>query len=238
MARAPPGGLTTSRFLVLLTNQLVYMPRPARVSPDRILAAAAPEFAARGYAGARVDRIARAARVNKAMIYYHFRNKQELYRALLRQTFSRAAERLQAIQASPDPPPVQLERVVAAIAAFVRDHGFFPAIMLREIAEGGARLDRDTMAALAAVPRIVGAIVQRGIDEKTFRPVHPLAAYFSMLAPIVMYLAAAPIRKRLVDGRFADGLAALTPEAFVSYIQDAMRRTLAVGAAPKARRSA
>jgi AcrR family transcriptional regulator len=58
------------------------MARPARVSPDRILAAAAAEFAERGFAGARVDRIARRARVNKAMIYYHFASKQRLYRVL------------------------------------------------------------------------------------------------------------------------------------------------------------
>ena len=98
------------------------MARPARVSPDRILAAAAVEFAARGYAGARVDRIARRARVNKAMLYYHFHSKQGLYRALLRDTFGRAAERLQAIAASAAPPADQLDRVIAAIAGFVREH--------------------------------------------------------------------------------------------------------------------
>ena len=76
------------------------MPRPARVSPDRILAAAAAEFAERGFAGARVDRIARRARVNKAMLYYHFKSKEGLYRTLLRQTFARAGERLRAIGAS------------------------------------------------------------------------------------------------------------------------------------------
>ena len=76
------------------------MSRPARVSPDRILAAAAVEFAARGYAGARVDSIARRARVNKAMLYYHFRSKQGLYRALLRDTFGRAGKRLETIAAS------------------------------------------------------------------------------------------------------------------------------------------
>ena len=80
------------------------MPRPARVSPDRILAAAAVEFAARGFGGARVDRIARRARVNKAMLYYHFKSKQGLYRALLRRTFSLAAARFQAIAASDAPP--------------------------------------------------------------------------------------------------------------------------------------
>ena len=79
------------------------MPRPARVSPEKILAAAAREFAQRGYAGARVDRIARLARVNKAMLYYHFGSKQELYRQLLRDTFGEVAAELEAIAASSQP---------------------------------------------------------------------------------------------------------------------------------------
>ena len=45
----------------------------------RVAAAAAAEFAAHGFAAARVDRIARRARVNKAMIYYHFASKRALY---------------------------------------------------------------------------------------------------------------------------------------------------------------
>ena len=69
------------------------MARPARVSPEQILDAAAREFAERGYAGARVDRIARRAAVNKAMLYYHFASKRQLYRTLLRRMFARAADR-------------------------------------------------------------------------------------------------------------------------------------------------
>ena len=201
------------------------MARPARVSPDRILAAAAVEFAARGYAGARVDQIARRARVNKAMLYYHFHSKQGLYRALLRDTFSRAGERLQAIAASGAPPADQLDSVIEAIAGFVGQHPFFASIMLREIAESGAHLDSDTLAALAAIPRAVGVIIQRGVEERAFRPVHPLAAYFSMLAPLVVYLAGAPIRRQLAARHLVSG-PPLTDDAFVRYIQDTMRRAL------------
>jgi TetR/AcrR family transcriptional regulator len=201
------------------------MARPARVSPDRILAAAAVEFAARGYAGARVDQIARRARVNKAMLYYHFHSKQGLYRALLRATFSRAGERLQAIAASGAPPPEQLDSAIEAIAGLVRQQQVFASIMLREIAESGAHLDSDTLAALAAIPRAVGAIIQRGVAQGAFRPVHPLAAYFSMLAPMVMYLAAAPIRRQLSARHLVSG-PPLTDDAFVQYIQDTMRRAL------------
>src|SRR5262245_58730541 len=202
------------------------MPRPATVSPDRILAVAALEFAARGYAGARVDRIARRARVNKAMLYYHFGSKQALYRALLRQIFSRAAARLQAIAAGRAPAEQKLREVIAAVAAFVGEHAFFPAIMLREVAEGGAHLDPETVAALASVPRAVRAIVQQGVDQGSLRPVHPLAAYFTMFAPIVMFMAGAPIRKELAaaDPR---GVPALTPDLFVHHVQDAVQRALA-----------
>jgi TetR/AcrR family transcriptional regulator len=201
------------------------MARPQRVSPDRILAAAAAEFAARGYAGARVDRIARRARVNKAMLYYHFQSKQGLYRALLRDTFGRAGQRLQAIAGSADPPGVQLDRIIAAIAGLVHEHRSFAAIMLREIAESGAHLDPATLAALAALPRIVGGVIQRGVDAGAFRPVHPLAAYFSMLAPMVVYLAGAPIRQQL-SARHLVGGPPLTDETFVRHIQDTMRRAL------------
>src|SRR5215813_7158270 len=108
------------------------MARRARVSPDRILAAAADEFAARGFAGARVDRIAKRARVNKAMLYYHFGSKQGLYRTLLRSTFGQIAAQLVSIAASGRPPAETLDAAVTAMAAFVGTHAFFPSIMLRE----------------------------------------------------------------------------------------------------------
>jgi AcrR family transcriptional regulator len=49
---------------------------------NRILKAAFDEFATHGIAGARVDRIAASAGVNKAMIYYHFPGKQDLFNVI------------------------------------------------------------------------------------------------------------------------------------------------------------
>lgn len=202
------------------------MARPARVSPTRILAAAAVEFAERGYAGARVDRIAKRARVNKAMLYYHFGSKQELYRALLRQTFSLVGRQLEEVVALDIPAEEQLDRAIAEFAAFVRDHAFFPAIMLREVAEGGVHLDRRTISELAKVPSTFGRIVQHGVAQARFRPVHPLAAYLASIAPIVMFLAGASIRRELAARQLA-GASTLNPDALVRYVQEAAHRTLA-----------
>jgi len=58
----------------------------------RILAAALKEFAARGFAGARVERIARRARVNKRMLYHYFGNKRELYAEVFRRKLQEKAE--------------------------------------------------------------------------------------------------------------------------------------------------
>lgn len=47
---------------------------------DRIVAAATTEFAQHGIAGARVERIAKAARTSKERVYAYFRGKDQLYR--------------------------------------------------------------------------------------------------------------------------------------------------------------
>ena len=202
------------------------MARPARVSPDVILAAAAREFAARGLAGARVDRIARRAKVNKAMIYYHFKSKARLYRTLLRRMFTLAGERLQAIAAGSGAPADKVDLAIAGIAAFIQEHTFFPAIMLREVAEGGAHLDRETLKALAGVPRAIAGIVRTGVAAGDFRRVHPVFAYFSMLAPIVFYLAGTPIRKEISHLHLID-MRSLSLDEFVRQAQESARRSLA-----------
>ena len=59
------------------------MPRDPERTRHAILQAALREFSRVGHAGARVDRIAADAGVNKRMLYHYFRNKEGLYRALL-----------------------------------------------------------------------------------------------------------------------------------------------------------
>jgi TetR/AcrR family transcriptional regulator len=55
---------------------------------ERILSAALKEFAAKGFAGARVDVIARRADINKRMLYHYFGGKEGLFRAVLRRKIS------------------------------------------------------------------------------------------------------------------------------------------------------
>src|SRR4051812_16203936 len=104
---------------------------------QRLLKAAAAEFAARGFAGGSVDRIARTARVNKAMIYYHFKSKAGLYREILRDMFEAVAARAGAAATSGAPAADKLRAFVEAIAIEAEAREQFPPIWFREVAEGG-----------------------------------------------------------------------------------------------------
>jgi TetR/AcrR family transcriptional regulator len=69
---------------------------------DRILRAARREFVAKGFAGARVDVIARAASVNKRMLYHYFDNKEGLYRATLYEGMATNLDLVASAPADPD----------------------------------------------------------------------------------------------------------------------------------------
>src|SRR2546421_7174191 len=68
---------------------------------ERILNAGFREFAAKGFAGARVDAIARSASINKRMLYHYFGNKKALFREVLRR---KLAQRKVWTLATPDDP--------------------------------------------------------------------------------------------------------------------------------------
>jgi len=67
-----------------------------------ILAAALHEFAVRGYAGARVNAIARRAGANKRMLYHYFTDKEGLFRAVLRHKIGERMKRVEAHAADQD----------------------------------------------------------------------------------------------------------------------------------------
>jgi len=75
--------------------------RDPRRTRERILAAALKEFSTKGFAGARVDRIARRARINKRMLYHYFGHKDDLFREILRRKLE---ARVAWAAAAPDDP--------------------------------------------------------------------------------------------------------------------------------------
>src|SRR5262245_18682336 len=95
--------LVSNRLLMVMLPTTRRTGRPTGRDPERtrerILAAALREFSAKGLAGARVDGIARRARINKRMLYHYFGDKQDLYREILAR---KLRERAASVASAPD----------------------------------------------------------------------------------------------------------------------------------------
>ncbi|MBA3641254.1 MAG: TetR/AcrR family transcriptional regulator [Acidobacteria bacterium] len=191
---------------------------------DRLFAAAATEFAARGFAGANVDRIALAARVNKAMLYYHFKSKAGLYQEVLKDMFQAVAGRVGDAAATRSDPAERIKALVEAIAREAEARPHFPAIWLREIAEGGGHVDKENLGIIAKVLGHVAAAVQEGVATRRFKPANPLFIQLGIVGPLLMFFATAPMRRRASQQlAFA---ADLTTEQIIAHVQRVALLTL------------
>jgi AcrR family transcriptional regulator len=172
-------------------------PVPEAGSRERLLRAAAAEFAARGFAGANVDRIAAAARVNKAMLYYHFRSKAGLYQEIVGGMFQAVGARIREVAASGATAEEKLAAFIQTIAAEAEARPHFPPIWLREVAEGGTHLEDSTLRNIAVIVKALVAILQEGVQARRFKPVHPLLVHGGIVGPILLFFATGPLRRRL-----------------------------------------
>ena len=187
-------------------------------SRHRIVAAARAEFARRGFAGANVDRIARAAGVNKAMIYYHFTSKAALYQDILVDMFHAVAGRVRVVAGAAASPRDKIKAFVVAIADEAEARPHFPPIWFREIADGGAHVAEPTLAEVAAVVQSLVAILHEGIGAGQFTRVNPLVLHGGIIGPLLLFFASAPLRRRFERSgiRLAT---AIDRDEVVAYVQ-------------------
>ena len=92
-----------------------------------ILQAAAHEFAENGIAGARTDAIAREARVNKALLYYYFKDKETLYGAVLDDAFSGLKTTVFRVLDGDLPPREKMLAYAGAYFDFMASNQMYPA---------------------------------------------------------------------------------------------------------------
>jgi TetR/AcrR family transcriptional regulator len=178
--------------------------RAAVAAPTRdlVFAAAAAAFSRDGFDGVGVDDIARAAGVNKAMIYYHFKDKLTLYRDVVRDMLRAVGAAVAVVADSSDTPARKIERFIETLAAMRDDRPWFPPLMMREMAAGAPHLDTATLTHMRGVFTGFAAILESGVAAGAFRKVNPVMAYMSILGPLMMNAAreraaAAPGRAHL-----------------------------------------
>src|SRR6266853_358628 len=102
-------------------------------SRSAILRAAVQEFAEHGIAGARTDAIAREAHVNKALLYYYFKDKETLYGAVLDDAFSGLKTTVFRVLDSELQPREKIIAYAGAYFGLIASNHLYPRLMQREM---------------------------------------------------------------------------------------------------------
>ena len=198
----------------LLRNRHALHRMGSRGKPEEsraaILQAAAHEFAAHGVAGARTDAIAREARVNKALLYYYFKDKETLYGAVLDDAFSGLKNAVFQVLDSQLPPREKIMAYAGAYFDFIASNQLYPRLMQREMMrarEGQSpHIEKVIKTYIQPIFARVSEVLREGITKGEFRAINPIHFVPSMVAMIVFYFSSAPMMQKIV------GFNPLTPE--------------------------
>lgn len=185
------------------TTRLGTRGRPEE-SRANILQAAVREFAQEGVAGARTDAIARSAGVNKALLYYYFKDKEAIYRAVLEQVFGGVRTAIHNALSQPLSPREKLAHYVCAHFDYIASNPLYPRIVQAEFLRAGhgdpSRLERLAKQYFRPVFQDLSVLLKEGAESGDFRRVDPLHFIPSMISVIVFYFTTAPVIKIMTGG--------------------------------------
>lgn len=208
----------------------------ARDTKAQLLQAAVAIFADKGFSGARVEEIARRAKANKAMIYYHFGTKEGLYKAVLLATFSAVEAELEAIVQSEADPLARLMSLYRGLGRMFRRESRMPQIILREMLAGGSHMHPDAARMLARVFDKVRRTLEDGRRQGQLRAVHPLLVHLNLVGTLLLFGVSGGFRDRVAE-MVELGLEQPAPEAVEEYLQEVLARTLVASPAGSRKRS-
>jgi AcrR family transcriptional regulator len=165
--------------------------RDADRSQSTILAAARDEFAEHGLGGARVDRIAERAGLNKRLIYYYFEDKDKLFQAVLELTYRDIRQRELELRLQELEPATAVRRLVEFTWDYYLEHPEFLTLLNSANLHRARHLTDSRRARELNSPLIetLAAVLERGRREGVFRGgVDPVQLYVSIAGMAYFYL--------------------------------------------------
>lgn len=166
-------------------------PRDAERSQQTILDSAREEFAEHGLGGGRMDRIAERAGLNKRLIYYYFKDKEQLFQSVLEQAYRdiRDAERKLKLQELR--PADAIRRLVEFTWNYYLAHPEFLTLLNSANLHRARHLETSSKARALNSPLIemLAEILERGRKDGSFRGgVDPVQLYVSIAGLSYFYL--------------------------------------------------
>lgn len=156
-----------------------------------ILAAATEEFAEKGFAGARIEKIAERSGSNKRMLYYYYQNKEDLFLAVMESAYKTIRDAESELHLLDLQPVEAIRRLITFTWDYYLQHPEFLRLLNTENLYHAEHIRRSKNIGFYNSKLIdtLNEILIRGQSEKLFRGgVDPLQLYISIAALSYFYL--------------------------------------------------
>ena len=150
---------------------------------EKIFEAARKVFQKKGFAAARMQEIADEAEINKAMLHYFFRSKEQLFKAVFMNAFGQLVPQMNAIFNSEDTVFVKIEKFTANYIDFVNKNRFLPAFIIQEMNNNPEFVTEILASDNKPKPDYFSKQIEEEIEKGILKPIHPkqlLLDIFSM----------------------------------------------------------
>jgi AcrR family transcriptional regulator len=158
-----------------------------RSTRERVVLSAVELFAKKGFEATSMREIAEAAGVTKPMIYYHFKNKEDLYFSILDTSLDRFTQTVRAAVEGEAPPEEKLQKIVATYVRHFEEENDIFRLVNREVMGGGKHLDYIVDKYFSKLHSGISGVIARGSREGTFKGVDPYMAALSVIGIILFY---------------------------------------------------
>ncbi|RYF80930.1 MAG: TetR/AcrR family transcriptional regulator [Comamonadaceae bacterium] len=146
--------------------------RDAAATREALVLAAVEEFSRNGFAGARVDEIARVAGVNKQLVYHYFEHKQGLYLVALEHVYAQIREKEQRLSLDALEPVEAMTQLIGFSFDYLAEHPEFIALLTDENRNRGEHILASERLQTMHSPFIemLEATLERGVAQGLFKP--------------------------------------------------------------------
>ena len=166
--------------------------QPAERTRADILAAAEAVFMAKGFAASRLEDVAQRVGIRRASIIYYFRDKRELYDAVLQSLFGNLAERYETVTATAAPLRKRIEAVIRTWVNYVGERPAVARILLREAADVAPAQRREVARHAAPAIAAVARVIREGQQAGLFNGIDPIHFIFAVVGATVFFASATP----------------------------------------------
>ena len=159
---------------------------------DTILEMAEAVFAEKGFAAARLEEVAERVGIRRASIVYHFRDKRDLYSAVLDQLVKGLLQLIAPVLEAPGPLAERIELAVSAFVDFVAQRPTAARILLREIADGSPDHPPELVRHMGSFAVLAARVSEAGLAMPRFPKADPIQIASAIAGTTVFHLAAVP----------------------------------------------